>query len=101
MTAKPYKMLNPDQVPPRPWLIGKKARMKIDVPSFNFVDGCLGSAVLSIDAEFGKGYAKDHPELVGAFLQAVATTELALFTKQVADALQDADAPYFDKAGHE
>lgn len=30
-------------------------------------------AIESIDGQFGKGYAKDHPELIGAFMQAAAT----------------------------
>lgn len=33
-------------------------------------DVWLGQAVRSIDATFGDGYAKDHPELVSAFLKA-------------------------------
>ncbi len=30
-------------------------------------------AIKSIDAAFGKGYAKEHPELVGQMVQAAAT----------------------------
>ena len=32
----------------------------------------LGSAVEEIDKQFGEGYAKEHPELVGAFMQVAA-----------------------------
>lgn len=33
----------------------------------------MHKAIESIDDKFGKGYAKDHPELIGAFMQAAAT----------------------------
>lgn len=32
----------------------------------------LGAAAEFIDAQFGKGYAKAHPELIGAFVQTCA-----------------------------
>jgi hypothetical protein len=32
-------------------------------------DDFLKSSVKSIDAQFGKGYAEKHPELVAAFMQ--------------------------------
>lgn len=32
----------------------------------------LGAAVAEIDAIFGEGYARDHPELVSAMIQAAA-----------------------------
>ena len=35
-------------------------------------DVYLGQAIEMIDARLGKGYAKAHPELVGAFVQAAA-----------------------------
>lgn len=32
----------------------------------------------SIDSEFGKGYAKEHPELIGAYMNAAATEHQAV-----------------------
>ena len=37
----------------------------------------LSEAVKSIDQTFGEGYAKEHPELVGAFIQTCAIDFLA------------------------
>jgi hypothetical protein len=41
----------------------------------------LMEAVQMIDAEFGEGYAKSHPSLVGAFIQTCALDYLACFTR--------------------
>lgn len=46
----------------------------------------LGKAVVAIDTEFGKGYAKQHPELVGSFMKAAATDSQA---SQIAKTIQE------------
>jgi hypothetical protein len=35
-------------------------------------------AIQTIDDQFGKGYAEQHPELLGAFLQAISAEHAAL-----------------------
>jgi hypothetical protein len=41
------------------------------------VEEHLTQAVKIIDIQFGKGYAKAHPELTGAFLQAAGQVQVA------------------------
>ena len=48
----------------------------------------LRSAIDHIDAELGKGYAKAHPELIGAFMQ---TAVLDLGAATIARAVQGID----------
>jgi hypothetical protein len=52
-------------------------------------------AIESIDRNFGKGYAKAHPELVGAFINACAkdfhSTAMAMVLKEIAEALGELD----------
>jgi hypothetical protein len=36
------------------------------------------ASITTIDEKFGKGYAKKHPELVGAFMQTAALDFLAM-----------------------
>jgi hypothetical protein len=36
----------------------------------------MGSAVENIERKFGKGYAKEHPELVGAYINAASRDTL-------------------------
>src|SRR5262252_6914345 len=48
-------------------------------------DTYMSSAIACIDERFGKGYAKAHPELVGAFMQ---TSSIDLGTAVIARALQ-------------
>ncbi|HCC53418.1 MAG TPA: hypothetical protein DEQ20_00600 [Desulfobulbaceae bacterium] len=43
----------------------------------------LKGAVVKIDATFGKGYAKDHPDLVGPFIQACAQDYHTAFIGQI------------------
>jgi hypothetical protein len=38
----------------------------------NTTAGYLAGAVLELDQRFGPGYAENHPELIGAFMQTVA-----------------------------
>jgi len=45
----------------------------------------LAAAVAAIDAQFGEGHARDHPELVSSFLQAAAI-ESAVIAGQGASA---------------
>ena len=45
----------------------------------------LGQAIEMIDQKFGKGYAKTHPALVGAFIETCALDYLA---GHLADALE-------------
>ena len=49
-------------------------------------------AIRVIDAEFGEGYAREHPELVGQYLQAeisVITTQLLIKSTQIASQSQE------------
>jgi hypothetical protein len=49
-------------------------------------DTYLGQAVVRIDDHFGEGYAKGHPELVGAFMRTAATDfATSVFAKAVGD----------------
>ena len=50
----------------------------------------MDAAVLEIDKKFGKGYAKAHPELVGAFIQ---TAALDFGASVIARAIQDGLEP--------
>ena len=51
----------------------------------------LGQAIIAIDKDFGKGYAKQHPELVGDFLKAAAIeaqgTQIAKTIQELAEEL--------------
>jgi hypothetical protein len=48
----------------------------------------LGEAVEVIDRKFGNGYAAQHPELVGAFIQAASSDYAA---RKVGDAIEALD----------
>jgi len=50
----------------------------------------LRAAIKEIDAEFGKDFAKDHPELVGAFIQACSRDLHAGMVKAGAQDIRDA-----------
>ncbi len=54
-----------------------------------YTDEFVDSAVAKLDAVFGKGYAKDHPDLVAAYIAASATN-LSTFI-QSALAMQPSD----------
>lgn len=41
-----------------------------------------------IDAEFGEGYAKEHPELVGNFLNACGSDQEAMATLRLAEIIE-------------
>ena len=43
-----------------------------------FADAYLCSAIMSIDARFGEGYASSHPEFVIAFMQLARDIEAKL-----------------------
>lgn len=43
----------------------------------------LQNAVESIDEEFGEGYAREHPELVGAVVQALGSWQGSIANAQV------------------
>ena len=49
-----------------------------DIPSCNFIEGCLHDAISMIDSALGDGYAKQHPELIGSVTQAAAHIEFGL-----------------------
>lgn len=52
-------------------------------------DAMLHQAVKSIDKLFEEdGYAKNHPELIGAFMLAASNFKIAHHLSQVADSLQ-------------
>ncbi|MEG1899425.1 MAG: hypothetical protein RR183_07100 [Bacteroidales bacterium] len=46
----------------------------------------LTYAVRAIDTEFGKGYAKEHPELVSGYIQA---SSLDMSASMIAKSIQD------------
>jgi hypothetical protein len=53
----------------------------------------LDAAVKAIDARFGKGYAKAHPELVGAFIEASAVDlGAAVIAKAIGELAQATEA---------
>lgn len=54
-------------------------------------------AVNDIDKIFGKGYAKEHPELVGAFIQTCAIDYLATRLESQLESLSD-DIGYVSEA---
>jgi len=54
-----------------------------------YTDEFVDAAVAKLDAVFGKGYAKDHPDLVAAYIAASATN-LSTFI-QSALAMQPSD----------
>jgi hypothetical protein len=41
-------------------------------------DGHMGVAIRKIEDRFGKGYAEQHPELVGAYMQTLAIEHLRM-----------------------
>ncbi|KMJ45067.1 hypothetical protein AB204_11115 [Xenorhabdus khoisanae] len=45
-------------------------------------------AVKEIDTLFGEGYAKQHPELIAAFMKTAARDELAMNIRGIAEALE-------------
>lgn len=49
----------------------------------------LSAAVAAIDGQFGKGFAKDNPHLVGSFMQAAALNYHAAVVKVSAQGLDD------------
>lgn len=53
--------------------------------------GWMSDAVEEIDKLFGKGYAKQHPELVAAFMQSAAIDEAAMHLRGLALAHQRID----------
>ncbi|EGQ7810862.1 hypothetical protein I6Y99_004930 [Vibrio parahaemolyticus] len=48
-------------------------------------DFWLKQAIDSIDEAFGKGYAKDNPELVAGFLVAASNDQIAAYLKGIGD----------------
>jgi len=46
-------------------------------------------AVRNIDEAFGDGYAKEHPELVGAYMQTVAIEEQSRHIEQLGVLMQE------------
>jgi len=50
------------------------------------VEDYLNNAIHNLDEKFGPGYAKKHPELVGAYINACVREQ---FTPYVANALSD------------
>ena len=64
----------------------------------------LHQAIKSIDEAFGDGYSKQHPELVGAFIQACAldfhtgwsTQEIRSALNEIAEAIHSRDARALD-----
>ena len=45
----------------------------------------LWQAVEAIDKQFGEGYAKENPALVGAFMQAAGADEIAMHVRSLLD----------------
>ncbi len=54
----------------------------------------LARAKVKIDEQFGEGYAKSHPELVGHFICAAVSSNCALVTAQISEraAISQTDA---------
>lgn len=50
-------------------------------------DEYLTAAIESIDSKLGEGYAKAHPELIGAFMRSSAQDFHTCFTSQILDRL--------------
>ena len=50
------------------------------------VEDYLANAIHNLDEKFGNGYAKAHPELVGAYINACAKEQ---FTPYIANAFND------------
>lgn len=48
-------------------------------------------AIREIDSVFGKGYAKEHPELVSAFMKTASLDEIAMYLRGLALAHQRID----------
>ncbi|HIB5224350.1 TPA: hypothetical protein ACWW8Y_004952 [Escherichia coli] len=53
--------------------------------------GWMSDAVIAIDELFGKGYAKQHPELVAAFMQTAGLDEAAMHLRGLVLANQRID----------
>jgi hypothetical protein len=49
----------------------------------------MRQAVRNIDEAFGEGYAKDHPELIGAYMQTVALEEQSRHLEQLGVLIQE------------
>lgn len=50
----------------------------------------MHKAIESIDDKFGEGYAKEHPELIGAFMQTAATDyQGTIIAKYLAEKTED------------
>lgn len=47
----------------------------------------LTAAIVSIDSKLGEGYAKAHPDLIGAFMRTSAQDFHTCFTSQILDRL--------------
>lgn len=67
---------------------------KITKEGMELVNDCMDTAeeyflhaIRIIDNKFGNGYAKDHPELIGAFMQTSAKEYNTCFTIQAIQAL--------------
>lgn len=48
-------------------------------------DAILHQAAKSIDALFGEGYAKEHPELVAGFMVSAANSTIAVALEEIAE----------------
>jgi hypothetical protein len=49
----------------------------------------LAQAVRNVDEAFGEGYAKDHPQLVGAYMQTIAIEEQSRRIEQLGVLIQE------------
>ncbi len=56
-------------------------------------------AINAIDEEFGEGYAREHPELVGAYMQAAAINGVTGALQFVNETLSDANEQLSKAAG--
>lgn len=59
----------------------------------------MEKAVNQIDAMFGDGYAKEHPELVGDFMKTAALDQMGMYVRGVAEVLETFEATLFDGDG--
>jgi len=51
----------------------------------------LNNSIKWIDTRLGKGYAKDHPELIGAYMQTCAVDlGAAIMAKEISNAIEEA-----------
>lgn len=49
----------------------------------------MKAAVEAIDNQFGEGYAKAHPELVGSFMQAAAADQSGMYLRKIGELLEE------------